>query len=384
MKLVVIIIVICLKLQVSLASSEGALGIVGQRANDAIFQRDFNYKEFKITIKDKTFIGIEIWVSQPQGVMQSSFGHAAVRFIDNDEEIQNDLIVSFESMSPANSNESSVVSNLLTRKNVIIPRITSFIEYVNDHIINQGRLIRRFIIPSNKEIIDHILIAVENIIRAPDLIEGYNFFFNNCSDAILKVLQDAGYPVSNYGINTPSGLFATLFNSKLLPYPEITSIAGIHLIEGRVLKLLRQINNLRLARVKNPRQNLSDILEPVVELEIKKAINKMSDSDVIKLYRLWHPGLGTKPAALIDRYQIISVVNSDNYPTYSDLIGYSEVPDLLYRFCSLEKKCLNEKIIASQNFFERKLLNNHKFFLKANFNELDPTYNDLQRESVKY
>lgn len=100
-------------------------------------------------VSENQIQGIELIIAQgTDEQVQSKFGHALFRFVDNDDDPGNDITISF--VADVNGPKASNVSGVIGKYGVY-PEVKSLRLFIKQYVKNQSRPLERFLIPSNKE-----------------------------------------------------------------------------------------------------------------------------------------------------------------------------------------------------------------------------------------
>lgn len=161
-------------------------------------------------------IGIELVIAGPTGHrIESRFGHAMLRFVDDDHISKNDLALSF--MADVDSVGGTQFKGLMGSFKVF-PQVRLFGNEVRYYTFEDDRPLDRYIIPTTAEIRHQL---VQNLFDANGK-QGfgqYTFFKNNCAGALLQFLKNGGIDIpKKISVNRiiPTGIPKFLKNIGLI------------------------------------------------------------------------------------------------------------------------------------------------------------------------
>lgn len=167
----------------------------------------------------KTHWGLEIITAggtfaQPESIL----GHSLLRFLDDDNDPMNDLVVGFE-MLPVDT--SKTISKAIDGGYEALPVVKELSTYLRQYALKQSRSTSRLILPSTPEMILKIKEVVLRMITVTDLQGDYIFHRNNCATLLLKLLGSAGYPTPWMLTDIPSMMEQRMRNSMMIYAPAI-------------------------------------------------------------------------------------------------------------------------------------------------------------------
>lgn len=180
-----------------------------------------------ISNRDK-IIGVEVIITGRSRTLASSFGHALVRFVYKDTNSSDTTIVSFVARP-----EEEIFSTwkAATSKYSFIPEVMSLQEIWIKYYEKQNRDLTRYILNLSPAQLDQFLDAAFLYIQNPDILNGYNFFNNNCMVAVSKILIEAGLTTSTKQAIFPNNAHNWLRKNNL------TNLPGISITRSDVIKL---------------------------------------------------------------------------------------------------------------------------------------------------
>lgn len=175
-------------------------------------------------------IGLELLVADSYGEKaESRFGHALIRFIDEDQDPFNDLVVGFEMQA---LREEDKYTKGFSGGAETVPMVYSLVDIIRKYVIHEKRPLTRIILPSSTEQIQRLKNNFNQFLILPRIVGDYNFIRNNCATALLKVLFDSGYYIDHAWADVPT-LFSKRFRFNLMtPYPAIIIPSAGTLVES--------------------------------------------------------------------------------------------------------------------------------------------------------
>lgn len=238
-------------------------------------------------------IGLELLTAgSTTNHISSVFGHSLIRFIDNDDDSLNDLIVGFEMLDIG---DGKGLEKGLNGGNISVPTVMTMAEFLLRYGMNEGRSLDRTIIPTTPEITSRLKSVFLNIIRVPSLPGDYRFFSNNCMTILKKALGAAGYvlPVTLVDIPAQQSVY---MNSILLTHvPTISLPAVSDLLWSKICQYWKSERGIRSCSVHINKWRLSNatisswplLLRTLQEKNFWYFLKKSSDYEKALIYQLW-------------------------------------------------------------------------------------------------
>jgi len=142
----------------------------------------------------KEIIGTELIIAGPSAIrLESTFGHALIRFVDNDEDPYNDITLAFVADVPTPS--TSVLKGVFGGYDVIVD-VQSFGLFLSLYTYGEGRYLERYPLDLSSEQIQKLGGSIVNSyntgtdIFSKDLKRSrYSFFRKNCSTLLAAFLS---------------------------------------------------------------------------------------------------------------------------------------------------------------------------------------------------
>ena len=159
-------------------------------------------------INNDEIIGLELIIAAKSDIrVESKFGHAMFRFVDNDTDPGNDITISF--VADVDSPELSTVGGI-TGKYSIYPVVKSMRLFIKQYIKDDGRPLERHIIPSSPEMRKDLITTLINWWKG--VLDGQNIVYNEALVIAKKEALDKGKKIFGKG---NFSLFPMTFKSEL-------------------------------------------------------------------------------------------------------------------------------------------------------------------------
>lgn len=207
-----------------------------------LFEKEYQ-KEKELTEKnllklqkiESNIIGVELILADKSDIfIGSQWGHVMVRFVHKGGKISKNMVVSFE--ADVNEPSLSLLKGIYGGYGTI-PVVRPLDEVWERYVRNEGRSLKRTIIPTNTLIRGKM---IENLVaynKNPKLLGKYRFFSNNCADGVAQFLIDSNFNYDLAGIAIPKNFNEYLERSLLNLYPTV-AIRGINPILNKASKVL--------------------------------------------------------------------------------------------------------------------------------------------------
>jgi hypothetical protein len=296
----------------------------------AQFVKD-NREKFISALKVKKITGIELLIGDGTSKrIQSLFGHASIRLLDDDDDHLNDIVISFQMLI---LNDSETLSKALGGWENL-PHVSNLRDAIFDYMRLDMRGLKRLVIPASDENIEKMVMFIASALIVPDVVGDYHFIFNNCLDAVLKVLAASGFPVLKYGpIAIPSQAESVLKLSGITYFPSLYS-------EPRVYELFKEANKLFDDRsfIKKFFSNKTEYLN---DKRFHLWLDKLSSSDIEILHNFWPKEWIAGSNLISARYAKITEFHS-----IEELIDFKSYPASFYKLCTLDNRSCREDRIS--------------------------------------
>lgn len=169
--------------------------------------------------KRSEITGVEIIIADRASNIASRFGHALIRFVDQDNLWANDIVISFGALS--DSEKLSLVKGVFGGY-PILPEVMTLHEYWGRYTQVEKRDLRRFVLNLEKKQLDKLLDVSFDYIKDPQKLKNYTFTKNNCVGVISKFLIEAKLTVDDKQAIIPSRIHKWLKKNDLTVFPELT------------------------------------------------------------------------------------------------------------------------------------------------------------------
>ena len=145
-------------------------------------------------------IGIEyISASGTSESVMSRFGHSMLRFVDNDNDYTNDIVLSFEANIP-----SGVIDyeKGLTGAYSIYPRLDFLVNFWERYVRGENRPLERFIIPTNDIMMNALIDELVKVSKDVSMLDTYTFLNRNCAGILAQLFLNIGIITKSKGLNS--------------------------------------------------------------------------------------------------------------------------------------------------------------------------------------
>lgn len=305
-----------------------------------LFEKEYQ-KEKELTEKnllklqkiESNIVGVELILADKSDIfIGSQWGHVMVRFVHEGGKISKDMVVSFE--ADVNEPSLSLLKGIYGGYGTI-PVIRPLYEVWERYVRDEGRSLKRTIIPTNTLIRGKM---IENLVaynKNPKLLGRYRFFSNNCADGVAQFLMDSNFNYDLAGIAIPKNFNDYLERSLLNLYPTIT-IRGINPILSKASNVLG-ISRVELNYGRNFPSNAAERL--IAEFDIH---------DLAIIYQevaLLPREVSRKLAPIIREAKL----------TPADYLGIITIDRVLYEACD-DEICATENLRIAKTLFSASAL----------------------------
>lgn len=319
--------------------------------------------KFRKIIGSKELVGMEVLVADStSSKIESLFGHSAIRFIDNDESEYNDLVLSFQMLAL----DSSKVNSKALGGWENFPFVYSFEDYLKQYMSNEGRSVKRLIIPTDQEKLENVVLNLATILEVPDIVGDYNFFTNNCLTAIFKVLSDSGYAIHDdsilnlaFGIQVPVLAERVLRKSFIVNYPYINLRSYSGDLQTKAESMIQLEHSYKDI---NPYHDESLTLENYWRhSSFKDFIKNLTDDEVLGLNRDW-------PKKWMPVIHLLDNELDKRNLLKNKKANHGAIPKSIYKICPLsQKNCITNKLKSLLEIWT-------KSDLEGSFNDIEARY----------
>lgn len=234
-----------------------------QKILESIHQKNnLNYNRLLEKKARGEILGIEAVVASRGAAVMSRWGHTLFRFVDNDKDWGNDIVISF--VAETDGPKTSMMKGIFGGYPLVV-QFETFSDYWSQYLRNEKRPFERYIIPTNNKIRHELISNLAKWKNIANYAGGYGFFTNNCTVALVRFLseveeltryttrftgdRDESGPfeeiVKKDGVIKPVSLGEYLFESRLSPYPTVMVLGMGSLFEkARLILGLNEVNSL--------------------------------------------------------------------------------------------------------------------------------------------
>lgn len=173
-------------------------------------------------LKSRHIIGLEFIEAGPGSTAaESRWGHALLRFVDDDADNFNDLIVGFiADVDDATIRSWKGLSGGY-RATMEMTTIGNYIQFYNR---DQGRTLTRHIITGDPAKIARLIALIERYANDPSFAGKYYFIQRNCAVILQSMLTSSGFPSHRPAIK-PVSVGKALQKAAIAPYPTLAMVS---------------------------------------------------------------------------------------------------------------------------------------------------------------
>lgn len=187
-------------------------------------------------------IGIEYITAAASGTdIAGKFGHSMLRFVDDDGVPANDIVLSFEALTPTST---YTIQDGIFGGYSSFAHFDTFSSFWTKYVRDESRPLYRYIIPTNILQRNKLIETLYQYSENPSILGGYTFFDNNCAGMLANLFIQVGISSHRKFINgrIPVRLETWLAEALLSPYPALLARPPLAIINKlrKVLKLERE------------------------------------------------------------------------------------------------------------------------------------------------
>lgn len=281
--------------------------------------------------KADKIMGIELIIAGPMHQhIESSFGHALLRFVERDGDVIQDSVLSFVALidEPALNYKKGMLGGY-----PVFAQVGSFGEFIQHYLETEERPLDRYIIPTDSKIRKNIIETLKGWVSKPGGMGGYKFLSNNCAGVLVEFLKQSGL-YTGLQVPVPSLLPDQMKSRYLTPYPVIRTLTSAPVFEKLAYKLDVKVETLKAGGWP------------------KEAINyfkRIPPSVLVQLYFRASPTDEEVRSAM--KYLILKNGTLD----LANIYGIRKIPDFFYELCdsiNCAKKIVS--ILHDKNTFVQK------------------------------
>lgn len=302
------------------------LGFVTSTPIEAAMNREVNRQRFDDFMK-REHVGIELLVAEGSTArLWSVLGHLSLRFIDLDDNDQNDNVVGY--MMPIIGQNAFEI--LLKGKDggwENVPFVLTLAETVVDYTKQDQRFVKRIIIPVDETTITKIKMNLLMSLQEPDIIGDYKFISNNCATAMYRLLSESGLKIDGHPFfEVPAQAENNLRLNFLNPFPPLYIRGAQDLI-----------SNVEKLRYKCPGRARGKACKYtnggwISDQNVSRYLETLASGDLERLFFFWPEEWESEKIAFAN---LVRLREPSGVPL-EDLIHLEKVPKSIYRLCSPE------------------------------------------------
>lgn len=270
----------------------------------------------ELVANEENIVGIEVIIAAgSDNEAYSKWGHAMLRFIDNDKDFSNDLVLSLAAWvnTPVLDKWKGLKGDY-----PMSVSIRPLGEFWKEYLTGEKRPLNRFIIPTNNKLRKNLISTIQNWATTEEgkkELGSYTFLSNNCAGALSHLLAKSGFPTNFFQAKIPTHFEGWLNKSLLSPFQKLTVGNNVALINE--LKTVLNIQEEDLYRGVNwPADSFNIINDHFNDLQIKKIM--------LEIPRM--PGFVMRPLVKIHNYR-------NGGARLEDVENFTYVPSELYEIC---------------------------------------------------
>ncbi len=313
----------------------------------------------ELVSNEENIIGIEVIVAAgSDNEAYSRWGHAMLRFIDNDKDFSNDLVLSLAAWV-----STPVIDNWKGLKGdyPMSVSIRPLGEFWKEYLTGEKRPLNRFIIPTNSRLRKNLISKVFSWATTEEgkkELGNYTFLSNNCAGALSHLFTTSGFPTNYFQAKIPTHFESWLNKALLSPFQKLVVGNNVALINE--LKTLLNVSEEDLYRGVNwPSDSFNMINNHFSDIQIKKIM--------LEIPRM--PGSVMRALVKIHNYR-------NGGARLEDVESFTYVPEALYEICETAA-CTNSNLEIEAKVWsatEVKLAHKNRVSVYKNFllNNRDP------------
>jgi hypothetical protein len=172
----------------------------------------------RLSKRDDSFIGVELVIAAPsRRHIESLKGHSLLRFVDDDGNPLNDLVISFTADT---GGRVSYLKGCLGRYPSMVQLLTMR-HLLDEYVRQEDRALSRYIIPTSRYSRLRLRASLEDWIQTPTNMRRYGILRNNCSRLLTRCLGKAGITPDSHEVSFPINIPPYLRKNLLNPYPPV-------------------------------------------------------------------------------------------------------------------------------------------------------------------
>lgn len=302
------------------------------KSNDSIFQ-------YLVNRNPNEIVGVEVIIAAgTDSAVYSKWGHALLRFVDNDGIWSNDITLNFVAL--VNTPKLSLFKGV-TGGYEVLPEIKTLYDFWLQYVQTEDRSLERYIIPTTPELVKKLLATLKSWREDSSKLGNYKFIGNNCVGVLSKLLSESGIIPSHKKAIVPTNFGTKLDEMFLSPFEKLVVKSPFYILP-KVANLLDI----------SPDELLNGTSWPNDATE--KLFANLSNDELMFLYQSV-PLLPDDVSSAILK-KINDKTNSKNFKSF---LGFAPVPETLYHMC-FDKTCANQifkaerKLWGAKNSLERR------------------------------
>lgn len=300
------------------------------------------------SIDGKEIIGIEVILAGASDrSINSRFGHAFLRLVDNDKRWSNDIVFSFGFEVDPNNPLSKIdeIKSSIKGDFPLVMNKTFLGELWNRYELYEVRNLSRHIIPTTAESRELLIENLKENLESNKDLGRYSLLSRNCLTVVVELLKDSEIPLRTRGTIMPTSINKLLFES------------GLSWLTPFKFKSKKEV----IASL-----GLTNIFSYFTEEEFSDILANWSDEN-IKVLLAYQFKLNVN---MLQRIRSERGLKNSRQET-EKIIGHEKLSPLLYQVCE-SRVCHENKYQYIGNKFGQKKLKEIKLSLKRHPNFTDP------------
>ncbi len=301
----------------------------------------------KLIENQNNIVGVEfIYAEANNSKLSETWGHSMLHFVDNDDDWQNNIVISFSAlMDPGTDIAKQIWNGVIARNYLAFPQVANFAAYWNQYTANKGRSLTRKVIITTKEQRDRIIEVVSHWLDDIDYFGNYSFIGNNCASMITDLLRKSGIKHFSYGVNSPREFLSWLEQGRLSTVPASTLKNPIKIM--REFRDRVQVDFDKLGAGEGWPINTVEILEELFSPQEIFLFTQVMNGMPVEISR-----------EIVSKYRAVAQKSQ-----VSTMLGYVALPENLYQACTTDK-CMSEYQQGLRNSFSEEVLMNYHLEVK--------------------
>lgn len=308
--------------------------LVFRKALDSYIKENNLNLQHLLNKNPNEIIGVEVVVAAgTDNAIYSKWGHALLRFVDNDGIWSNDITINFVAL--VNTPKLSLFKGVVGGYD-ILPEVKTLYDFWIQYVQVEDRSLDRYIIPTSPQQIINLLATLKSWSENPGKTGSYKFVGNNCVGVLSKLLSESGILPTNKKAIIPTNFGATLDELQLSPYEKLVVKSPFYLLPKAASILEVSPSNLMLG------------LEwPANSTE--RLLNNFNADELMFLYQTL-----TMMPEEVSTLILESHKEKKSHKNFKTFLGFQNIPSGLYRQC-LNQECAEKTISDEEKLWGEKI-----------------------------